>query len=182
METPSGQILLPSWLLCLYYVVKLINWCNSPDVSFLCAPRNLSSVNEKTRQQMRETHGLVDSLVGYVKASLEDNKSEDKVSRGKIKPDLKQLLLNLSLIITVCFNLCVCVSVRRGWRMQCVCWGTSPTSCTVRCRHLLCYVWKDQPELRTLGRGTPLAALHIRAGKPKTYVHVQLVHSRCLCV
>ncbi|KAG7245452.1 hypothetical protein INR49_010903 [Caranx melampygus] len=40
--------------------------------------RNLSSVNEKTRQQMRETHGLVDSLVGYVKASLEHNKSEDK--------------------------------------------------------------------------------------------------------
>ncbi|XP_022611663.1 plakophilin-3 isoform X1 [Seriola dumerili] len=40
--------------------------------------RNLSSVNEKTRQQMRETHGLVDSLVGYVKASLDDNKSEDK--------------------------------------------------------------------------------------------------------
>ncbi|KAM7414734.1 hypothetical protein PAMA_019507 [Pampus argenteus] len=40
--------------------------------------RNLSSVNDKTRQQMRETHGLVDSLVGYVKASLEANKTEDK--------------------------------------------------------------------------------------------------------
>nr|XP_033490177.1 plakophilin-3a [Epinephelus lanceolatus] len=40
--------------------------------------RNMSSVNEKTRQQMRETHGLVDSLVGYIKASLEENKAEDK--------------------------------------------------------------------------------------------------------
>ncbi|XP_034442909.1 plakophilin-3a isoform X1 [Hippoglossus hippoglossus] len=40
--------------------------------------RNLSSVNEKTRQQMRETHGLVDSLVGYIKSSLDQNKAEDK--------------------------------------------------------------------------------------------------------
>uniref|UniRef100_A0A671U4J2 Plakophilin 3a n=1 Tax=Sparus aurata TaxID=8175 RepID=A0A671U4J2_SPAAU len=40
--------------------------------------RNLSSVNEKTRQHMRETDGLVNSLVHYVKASLEDNKAEDK--------------------------------------------------------------------------------------------------------
>ncbi|XP_068169418.1 plakophilin-3a [Antennarius striatus] len=40
--------------------------------------RNLSSVNEKTRQQMRETHGLVDALVGYIKASVEENKAEDK--------------------------------------------------------------------------------------------------------
>ncbi|XP_059191535.1 plakophilin-3a [Centropristis striata] len=40
--------------------------------------RNMSSVNEKTRQQMRETHGLVDSLVAYIKASLEENKAEDK--------------------------------------------------------------------------------------------------------
>ncbi|XP_070686254.1 plakophilin-3a isoform X2 [Pempheris klunzingeri] len=40
--------------------------------------RNLSSVNEKTRQQMRETHGLVDSLLGYIKASLEESKADDK--------------------------------------------------------------------------------------------------------
>uniref|UniRef100_A0A8C3G6P9 Plakophilin 3a n=1 Tax=Cyclopterus lumpus TaxID=8103 RepID=A0A8C3G6P9_CYCLU len=40
--------------------------------------RNMSSVNEKTRQQMRETHGLVDSLVGYINASLDENKTEDK--------------------------------------------------------------------------------------------------------
>ncbi|CAL8356618.1 unnamed protein product [Lota lota] len=39
--------------------------------------RNLSSVNEKTRQQMRETHGLVDALVCYIKCSLEGN-SENK--------------------------------------------------------------------------------------------------------
>ncbi|KAI3371245.1 hypothetical protein L3Q82_023856, partial [Scortum barcoo] len=40
--------------------------------------RNLSSVNEKTRGQMRGTHGLVDSLVSYIKASLNDSKAEDK--------------------------------------------------------------------------------------------------------
>uniref|UniRef100_A0A3Q3WWX2 Uncharacterized protein n=1 Tax=Mola mola TaxID=94237 RepID=A0A3Q3WWX2_MOLML len=40
--------------------------------------RNMSSVNEKTRQQMREMPGLVDSLVGYIKASLEENNTQDK--------------------------------------------------------------------------------------------------------
>ncbi|KAJ3596914.1 hypothetical protein NHX12_003314 [Muraenolepis orangiensis] len=40
--------------------------------------RNLSSVNEKTRQQMRETPGLVDALVCYIKGSLEGNSAEDK--------------------------------------------------------------------------------------------------------
>ncbi|XP_054475948.1 plakophilin-3-like [Anoplopoma fimbria] len=40
--------------------------------------RNMSSVNEKTRQQMRETNGLVDSLVGYIRASLDESKAEDK--------------------------------------------------------------------------------------------------------
>ncbi|XP_072527428.1 plakophilin-3 isoform X2 [Salminus brasiliensis] len=40
--------------------------------------RNLSSVNGRTRQQMRETRGLVDSLVGYIQNSLEEGKSEDK--------------------------------------------------------------------------------------------------------
>ncbi|CAL8294560.1 unnamed protein product [Boreogadus saida] len=40
--------------------------------------RNLSSVNEKTRQQMRETPGLVDALVCYIKCSLEGNTAEDK--------------------------------------------------------------------------------------------------------
>ncbi|KAK6317715.1 hypothetical protein J4Q44_G00110060 [Coregonus suidteri] len=40
--------------------------------------RNLSSVNEKTRRQMRETNGLVDALVGYIQASLQDGKGEEK--------------------------------------------------------------------------------------------------------
>lgn len=48
------------------------------------ATRNLSSVNEKTRQQMRELPGLVDSLVNYIKSSLDD-KSEDKVRHGEMK-------------------------------------------------------------------------------------------------
>jgi len=41
--------------------------------------RNLSSVNEKTRQQMRETKGLTDALVGYIKKCLIDSKVEEKV-------------------------------------------------------------------------------------------------------
>lgn len=41
--------------------------------------RNLSSVNEKTRVQMRATPQLVDSLVNYVKASFDNKKTEDKV-------------------------------------------------------------------------------------------------------
>uniref|UniRef100_A0A4W4E4N7 Plakophilin 3b n=1 Tax=Electrophorus electricus TaxID=8005 RepID=A0A4W4E4N7_ELEEL len=40
--------------------------------------RNLSSVNGRTRQQMRETRGLVDSLVGYIQNSLQEGKTEDK--------------------------------------------------------------------------------------------------------
>ncbi|XP_052010093.1 plakophilin-3-like [Xyrauchen texanus] len=40
--------------------------------------RNLSSVNERTRQQMRDTQGLVDSLVGYIQNSLQDEKREEK--------------------------------------------------------------------------------------------------------
>ncbi|XP_040893959.1 plakophilin-3a isoform X2 [Toxotes jaculatrix] len=39
--------------------------------------RNLSSVT-KVRQQMRQTPCLVDSLVAYIKASLDDNRAEDK--------------------------------------------------------------------------------------------------------
>ncbi|KAL7858246.1 hypothetical protein AOLI_G00183480 [Acnodon oligacanthus] len=40
--------------------------------------RNLSSINEKTRQQMRETHGLVDALVGYIQSTLDDTRVEEK--------------------------------------------------------------------------------------------------------
>ncbi|XP_022048566.2 plakophilin-3a isoform X1 [Acanthochromis polyacanthus] len=40
--------------------------------------RNLSSVNEKTRHIMRERKGLVSSLVDYIRACLEKNKTEDK--------------------------------------------------------------------------------------------------------
>lgn len=41
--------------------------------------RNLSSVNEKTRQQMRETRGLINALVGYIQKCLADSKVEEKV-------------------------------------------------------------------------------------------------------
>uniref|UniRef100_A0A3B4GUI6 Plakophilin 3 n=1 Tax=Pundamilia nyererei TaxID=303518 RepID=A0A3B4GUI6_9CICH len=36
--------------------------------------RNLSSVNEKTRRSMRETNGIVESLVNYIKACLKTNR------------------------------------------------------------------------------------------------------------
>ncbi|KAI2648222.1 Plakophilin-3 [Labeo rohita] len=40
--------------------------------------RNLSSVNEKTRQQMRDTHGLIDALVGYIQKCLPDGSVNGK--------------------------------------------------------------------------------------------------------
>ncbi|XP_048113623.1 plakophilin-3a [Alosa alosa] len=40
--------------------------------------RNLSSVNEKTRHQMRETNRLVDALVDYIQNCMEDTKVEEK--------------------------------------------------------------------------------------------------------
>lgn len=41
--------------------------------------RNMSSVNEKTRQLMRETKGLIDALVGYIQKCVVDSKVEEKV-------------------------------------------------------------------------------------------------------
>ncbi|KAI5088701.1 plakophilin-3-like [Silurus meridionalis] len=40
--------------------------------------RNLSSVNGRTRQQMRDTRGLVECLVGYIQNSLQEGKVENK--------------------------------------------------------------------------------------------------------
>lgn len=42
--------------------------------------RNLSSISKSTRQQMRMTHGLVESLVYYIQKSVNDSRVEDKVS------------------------------------------------------------------------------------------------------
>lgn len=64
-----------------------------------CTCRNLSSVNEKTRQQMRETQGLVDALVGYIKSSLDDNKAEDKVRRGGVKGRMEKHALTASVCL-----------------------------------------------------------------------------------
>lgn len=144
-----------------YWIVpELALWPLTPSV----CTRNLSSVNEKTRQQMRETQGLVDSLVAYVKASLEENKAEDKVRQEEM-----QLNLNCCFCSTqvMCIHLSLSMCIRRGLKMQCVSWGTSPTSSTVRYLHLFRCAWKDQPELRKQERVTPLAALHLRAKKLK---------------
>lgn len=40
--------------------------------------RNLSSVNERTRQKMREMPGLVDSLVCYIQ---QEEAGDDKVAK-----------------------------------------------------------------------------------------------------
>lgn len=42
----------------------------------LCVYRNLSSVNERTRQRMRDMQGLVDSLVSYIE---QEERPDDKV-------------------------------------------------------------------------------------------------------
>lgn len=42
---------------------------------FVC--RNLSSVNERTRQKMRDMRGLVDSLVSYIQ---QEERADDKVT------------------------------------------------------------------------------------------------------
>ncbi|KAG7323945.1 hypothetical protein KOW79_011961 [Hemibagrus wyckioides] len=40
--------------------------------------RNLSSINAVTRQQMRDTHGLIDALVGYLQKAVEDSRVDQK--------------------------------------------------------------------------------------------------------
>lgn len=45
--------------------------------------RNLSSVNERTRQRMRDMRGLVDSLVLYIQ---QEDTAEDKVRLLKPSP------------------------------------------------------------------------------------------------
>ena len=43
----------------------------------VCVYRNLSSVNERTRQKMRDMQGLVDSLVSYIE---QEERPDDKVT------------------------------------------------------------------------------------------------------
>ncbi|KAK3526030.1 hypothetical protein QTP70_012777 [Hemibagrus guttatus] len=40
--------------------------------------RNLSSTNEVTRKQMRETNGLIDALVGYLQKAVDDSRVDQK--------------------------------------------------------------------------------------------------------
>lgn len=47
-------------------------------VLFHC--RNLSSINTVTRQQMRDTPGLIEALVGYIQKAMDDTRVEQKVS------------------------------------------------------------------------------------------------------
>lgn len=43
----------------------------------VCVDRNLSSVNQRTRQKMRDMQGLVESLVSYIQ---QEEKADDKVT------------------------------------------------------------------------------------------------------
>lgn len=109
---PSGQSndMHDSWL--------ILTW-NSSDLSLsLCVVRNLSSVNEKTRQQMRETQGLVDCLVGYIKASLNENKTEDKVSQETMELNVSRCFCSTQVL---CIHLLVCVCVFVGGGKCSVC-------------------------------------------------------------
>lgn len=74
----------------LFHLCRLVKqypvWCLTSDISVsLFVLRNLSSVNEKTRQMMRETHDLVNSLVEYIKVSLGNNRAEDKVRQEEME-------------------------------------------------------------------------------------------------
>lgn len=61
---------------------------------------------------MRETHDLVNSLVKYIKASLDDNKAEDKVRKEEKEAELK-LVQALSLLCVLIY-LCVCIFIGGG--------------------------------------------------------------------
>lgn len=76
-------------------------------------------MNEKTRQQIRETHGLVDSLVGYIKASLEEGKAEDKVSHEDMELKLSCCFCSTPSNLLYSFA-CASVCTPRGWKMRCV--------------------------------------------------------------
>uniref|UniRef100_A0A3Q4G1D1 Plakophilin 3b n=1 Tax=Neolamprologus brichardi TaxID=32507 RepID=A0A3Q4G1D1_NEOBR len=53
-----------------------------------CSDRNLSSVNERTRQKMREMPGLVDSLVTYIQ---QEEQGDEKVShRGSMMSERRR--------------------------------------------------------------------------------------------
>lgn len=78
------------------------NESSDPFSVFSCLFRNLSSVNDKTRQQMRDTPGLVDSLVSYIKTCLEDGKTEDKVKTRRPERELKLLQPRVLLWVLIC--------------------------------------------------------------------------------
>ena len=72
-------------------------------------------MNEKTRQQMRETHGLVDALVCYIKCSLEGNTAEDKVGCHGQRERTSVVAVVAADVVLVCVckpssqRVCVCV-------------------------------------------------------------------------
>lgn len=69
----------------MYLYNILFPWWNQAFVRFnflyifVFLYRNLSSVNEKTRKQIRETNGLIEALVYYIQKCLQDTKVEEKV-------------------------------------------------------------------------------------------------------
>lgn len=63
---------------------------------------------------MRETPGLVDSLVSYIKTCLEDGKTEDKVKTRQLYREMK-VMARLLLRVLMCLGFWF----RRGWRTLC---------------------------------------------------------------
>lgn len=76
-------------------------------------------MNEKTRQQMRETPGLVDALVRYTKASLEESKAEDKVTEDETKENLRRYSNQRRVYLFPHFCVCLCVIIGRALRIPC---------------------------------------------------------------
>lgn len=164
----------------------------------VCLPviRNLSSVNERTRQKMREMPGLVDSLVCYIQ---QEEAGDDKVARRSLttwdiswhgpqwgfpnschhyecstKESHSPCLFLSSSDSTHKMNrqsrLSLLWFTCRVWRILSAWWGISPTSCTRNFQHQCEYVLRAHPELQPSETTRPLAALHCTTKREFRYV------------
>lgn len=132
-------------------------------IIFISFNRNLSSVSERTRQQMRDTNGLVDALVGYVQKCLPDTKIEEKVI-------VWHIIYRLLISSMSCVYMAVHVNFSlRVWRTLCVFCGICPSNCTVKFPHQYKHDWRVPPGLLVLQRANLSAVSPLRARRPKTW-------------
>ena len=67
--------------------------------------RNLSGAKQSSRQAMRKCRGLIDSLVGYVKDCVDEEKPDDEVRKEEKNTVLVFVFLNCSFQFLVKCNL-----------------------------------------------------------------------------